>query len=228
MRRGRIGSTTKWPICGRGRIGGMNPTMRYPIVISSLRSDLSAAHCDQPEMPEFGDVAHHRCEGWPPGAGNTLVRTACAQPRPTAAVHAMPRLAANLAYLFTERPFMERFAAAAAAGFTAVELQFPYDHAPSAVKAELEQHGLTMLGLNTRARQYRGRRVRARLRARPRGRIRERCSGKALDYVVAIGGRQIHVLAGKLPPEQRRPARPSSSAISCRPPTSRRRRTSRC
>ena len=44
---------------------------------------------------------------------------------------------------------MERFAAAAAAGFTAVELQFPYDHAPSAVKAELEKHGLTMLGLNT-------------------------------------------------------------------------------
>ncbi len=61
----------------------------------------------------------------------------------------MPRLAANLAYLFTERPLMERFAAAAAAGFTAVELQFPYDQAPSAVKAEIRQHGLTMLGINT-------------------------------------------------------------------------------
>ena len=42
----------------------------------------------------------------------------------------MPRFAANLAYLFTERPFMERFGAAAAAGFKAVELQMPYDHAP--------------------------------------------------------------------------------------------------
>ena len=61
----------------------------------------------------------------------------------------MPRFAANLAYLFTERPLIERFAAAAAAGFKAVELQFPYDHAPSAVKAELERHGLTMLGINT-------------------------------------------------------------------------------
>src|SRR6516162_3691796 len=61
----------------------------------------------------------------------------------------VPRFAANLAYLFTERPLLERFAAAAAAGFTAVELQSPYDHAPSAVKAELERHGLAMLGINT-------------------------------------------------------------------------------
>jgi hypothetical protein len=37
----------------------------------------------------------------------------------------MPRFAANLAYMFTERPLIERFAAAAAAGFKAVELQFP-------------------------------------------------------------------------------------------------------
>src|SRR5258705_12860255 len=61
----------------------------------------------------------------------------------------VPRFAANLAYLFTERPFMERFRAARAAGFTAVELQFPYDQAPSAVKAELNAHGLTMLGINS-------------------------------------------------------------------------------
>src|SRR5258708_11646150 len=61
----------------------------------------------------------------------------------------MPGLAATLPYLFTERPLIERFAAAAAAGFRAVELQLPYDHAPSAVKAELDRHGLTMLGINT-------------------------------------------------------------------------------
>src|SRR3954471_2200828 len=61
----------------------------------------------------------------------------------------MPRFAANLAYLFTERPFMERFATAAAAGFKAVELQFPYDQSPSVVRAELERHGLTLLGINT-------------------------------------------------------------------------------
>ena len=42
----------------------------------------------------------------------------------------MPRFAANLAYLFTERPLLERFGAAAAAGFKAVELQAPYDQPP--------------------------------------------------------------------------------------------------
>src|SRR6266705_75256 len=114
----------------------------------------------------------------------------------------MPRFAANLAYLFTEYPALERFAAAAAEGFPAVELQFPYDQAPSAVKAELARHHLTMLGINT-----------------PPGNMhvgefglaavpgREQDFGslfrQALDYITAVGGRQIHVLAGRVPPEQR-------------------------
>src|ERR1700741_4037064 len=112
----------------------------------------------------------------------------------------MPRFAANLAYLFTERPLIERFAAAAAAGFKAVELQLPYDHAPSAVKAELEKHGLTMLGLNTAP----GRADEFGLAAVP-GREQEFAVlfKQALDYVTAIGGCQIHCLAGKVPPEQR-------------------------
>jgi 2-dehydrotetronate isomerase len=112
----------------------------------------------------------------------------------------MPRLAANLAYLFTERPLLERFGAAAAAGFRAVELQFPYDHAASAVKAEIERHGLTQLGLNTAP----GRAGEFGLAAIP-GREREWdvLFKQALDYVVAIGGCQIHCLAGKVPPEQR-------------------------
>jgi hydroxypyruvate isomerase len=38
----------------------------------------------------------------------------------------MPRLAANISLLFPEVPFMERFAAAARAGFRYVEYQFPY------------------------------------------------------------------------------------------------------
>src|SRR5207244_3751342 len=114
----------------------------------------------------------------------------------------MPRFAANLAYLFTERPFMERFGAAAAAGFEAVELQFPYEHAPSQVKAELDRHRLTMLGLNTAP----GRTDAGEfgLAAVP-GREAQFDSlfRQALDYAVAIGGRQIHCLAGKVPPEQR-------------------------
>jgi hydroxypyruvate isomerase len=39
----------------------------------------------------------------------------------------MPRFAANLSMLFTEQDFMDRFAAAAQAGFSGVEYLFPYD-----------------------------------------------------------------------------------------------------
>jgi hydroxypyruvate isomerase len=114
----------------------------------------------------------------------------------------MPKFAANLAYLFTERPFLERFGAAAAAGFTAVELQFPYDQAPSAVKAELDRHGLIMLGINTAS----GRREAGEFGlAAVAGREADFAVlfRQALDYVVAIGGRQIHCLAGKVAPEAR-------------------------
>src|SRR5258705_9765174 len=68
----------------------------------------------------------------------------------------MPRFAANLAYMFTERPLIERFGAAKAAGFKAVELQFPYEVAPAAIRAELERHGLVQLGINTQPRQNGG------------------------------------------------------------------------
>jgi 2-dehydrotetronate isomerase len=110
----------------------------------------------------------------------------------------MPRLAANLGHLFTERPLIERFGAAAAAGFAAVELQFPYDLAPSAVKAELVKHGLTQLGINTPQTPEFG------LAALP-GRERDWDASfkRALDYVVAIGGTAIHCMTGTVPPEQR-------------------------
>jgi hydroxypyruvate isomerase len=118
----------------------------------------------------------------------------------------MPRFAANLAYLFADRPLIERFAAAAAAGFSAVELLFPYEVAASAVKAELGRCGLTQLGVNTPF----GREGEAGLAALP-GREREweaalKC---ALDYAVAIGGRTVHCLAGCVPPEQR----PAAEAV---------------
>ncbi|HEY6822205.1 MAG TPA: hydroxypyruvate isomerase, partial [Burkholderiales bacterium] len=45
----------------------------------------------------------------------------------------MPKLAANLSTLFKEHPFLERFAAAAKAGFRAVEYQYPYDHKPEEI-----------------------------------------------------------------------------------------------
>jgi 2-dehydrotetronate isomerase len=112
----------------------------------------------------------------------------------------MPRFAANLAYLFTERPLIERIGAAAAAGFGAVEFQMPYDQAPSAVKAEVDQHRVAVLGLNTAL----GREGEAGLAAVP-GRESDFAAlfRQALDYAVAIGGNAVHCLAGLVPPEQR-------------------------
>ena len=39
----------------------------------------------------------------------------------------MPRFSANLGFLFTERPELDRVEAAAAAGFRAVEMHWPYE-----------------------------------------------------------------------------------------------------
>ncbi|WP_043834959.1 2-oxo-tetronate isomerase [Muricoccus aerilatus] len=60
----------------------------------------------------------------------------------------MPRFAANLSMMFTELPFLDRFAAAAAAGFEAVEFLFPYEHAPEAVAEKLRAAGLSQVLFN--------------------------------------------------------------------------------
>jgi 2-dehydrotetronate isomerase len=114
----------------------------------------------------------------------------------------MARFAANLSMLFAERPLIERFAAAAAAGFPAVEVQLPYEVPASAIKAELDRHRLTMLGLNTAP----GQPGEFGLAAVP-GREREFADlfRQALDYAVAIGGTAVHCLAGAVSPD-RRPA----------------------
>src|SRR5258708_22163012 len=103
----------------------------------------------------------------------------------------MPGLAATLPYLFTERPLIGRFAAAAAAGFRAVELQLPYDHAPSAVKAELDRHGLTMLGINTAPGQSAAGGV-GRSAVPRRAREFATLFKQALYYVTSIGGSPTH------------------------------------
>jgi hydroxypyruvate isomerase len=60
----------------------------------------------------------------------------------------MPRFAANLTMMFTEVPFLDRFAAAAKAGFTAVEFLFPYDHPAEEVGKRLHDNGLTQALFN--------------------------------------------------------------------------------
>ncbi len=111
----------------------------------------------------------------------------------------MPRFAANLAYLFTEYPFIERFGAAAKAGFEAVELQFPYDTPAAEVKRELDRRRLTMIGVNTPIDEGEFG------SAAVPGRAADFAAHfrRALDYVGAIGGRAVHCLAGKVQPDDR-------------------------
>ena len=57
----------------------------------------------------------------------------------------MTRLAANLTFMFTEVDFLDRFKAAAAAGFKGVEYLFPYDYEARVVKQKLAENGLTQV-----------------------------------------------------------------------------------
>src|ERR1700694_6324837 len=60
----------------------------------------------------------------------------------------MPRFAANLSMMFNEVPFLDRFEAAAKAGFTAVEFLFPYDHPAEEAGKRLHANGLTQALFN--------------------------------------------------------------------------------
>jgi len=111
----------------------------------------------------------------------------------------MPRLAANLGYLFADRPLLERFGAAAAAGFRAVELQFPYEQPASAIRAEIERHRLAILGINTPL----GPEGTPGLAGVPgRERDFDALFREALAYAVGIGATAIHCLSGQVPPER--------------------------
>ena len=57
----------------------------------------------------------------------------------------MPKLAANLTMLFNEVPFMERFDAAAKAGFKGVEFLFPYAFDAAAIAERLQANHLELV-----------------------------------------------------------------------------------
>ena len=107
----------------------------------------------------------------------------------------MPAFAANLSMMFTEVPFLERFAAAAEAGFRAVEFLFPYEHPPEAIAAQLQAHGLTQALFNLPPGDWaageRG------LAALPE-RFEEFKAGveTALAYAAATGVKRLHMMAG--------------------------------
>lgn len=107
----------------------------------------------------------------------------------------MPRFAANISTMFTEVPFAERIQAAAAAGFKAVECQFPYEVEAGELEARLDRAGLDLVLLNTPPGDFAaGERGLAGLP----GREAEFRAGleHALDYASRLGCPQIHIMAG--------------------------------
>ena len=113
----------------------------------------------------------------------------------------MPRFAANLGYLFTEHPLIERVGAAARAGFRGVELQFPYEVPAVAMKAEIVKYRLTILGVNSPRGERDGEFGLAALPGREKD--WEASFARALDYITTIGGTAIHCLAGHVAPNER-------------------------
>src|SRR5204863_3605522 len=110
----------------------------------------------------------------------------------------MPRFAANLTMLFTEMPFVDRFAAAKAAGFGGVEYLFPYDFEKSVLREQLQQHGLTQVLHNLPAGNWAaGERGIAILPDRV-GEFRDGVH-RAIDYAKALDCRQVNCLAGIAP-----------------------------
>jgi len=110
----------------------------------------------------------------------------------------MPRLAANISTLFTELPFLDRMDAAAEAGFTAVECQFPYATDPDAIAGRLARTGMELVLFNAPpGRPDSGERGLASLP----GREADFDAGITLaaQYAQATGCRRVHVMAGLLP-----------------------------
>ena len=110
----------------------------------------------------------------------------------------MPKFAANLSMMFNEVPFPERFAAAAKAGFKAVEFLFPYDYTPAQVAGWLKENNLKNALFNMPPGNWA---AGDRGMASIPGREQEFCDGvaKAIEYALALGTPTVHAMAGMLP-----------------------------
>ena len=110
----------------------------------------------------------------------------------------MPKFNANLTMLFNEVPFLDRFQAAAEAGFKGVEFLFPYAFDKDAIAERLDKHGLVQVLHNLPAGDW---------DAGERGiachpdRVGEFQDGvgRAIEYATALGCRQLNCLAGIAP-----------------------------
>ncbi|MGI4849381.1 MAG: 2-oxo-tetronate isomerase [Janthinobacterium lividum] len=110
----------------------------------------------------------------------------------------MPRFAANLSLMFNEVPYLDRFEAAAKAGFKAVESQFPYDYPAQEIASRLQRYGLENILFNLPPGDFaageRGLAILPGREADFRAAVE-----RAIDYANACGTRMLHVMAGILP-----------------------------
>jgi hydroxypyruvate isomerase len=122
----------------------------------------------------------------------------------------MLRLCANLKWLFTEHPFLDRFNAAANAGFTAVEYPSPYEYSAAKLRQLLKQNGLKQILINTPVGP--ATQGEASGMACIPGRETAFRDGlkKALDFAVELECPLVHVLAGIQPADV---AHESASAV---------------
>ncbi len=110
----------------------------------------------------------------------------------------MIRLAANLTMLFTEHGFLDRFAAAADAGFRGVEYLFPYDHDPQVLASALREAGVEQVLFNLSPGDWEaGERGLASLPGRE-AEFRDAVI-EALRYAEALDCPRVHAMAGLLP-----------------------------
>ncbi|MGI4944528.1 MAG: hydroxypyruvate isomerase family protein [Janthinobacterium lividum] len=111
----------------------------------------------------------------------------------------MLKLSANLKWLFTEVPLLERFNAAARAGFAAVEYPTPYEQPIATLAAHLRDCGLQMVLINTPAGD-KARGEQSGLACIPDRRDAFRDDlRKGLDYAAGLGCKLLHLQAGILP-----------------------------
>ncbi|MBJ3784520.1 2-oxo-tetronate isomerase [Devosia sediminis] len=111
----------------------------------------------------------------------------------------MPRFSANLSMLYPELDFLERFAAAAADGFAAVEYVGAYDREPQVLRDLLDRHDLTQALFNLPAGNWAaGERGIACLPDRIDA-FRESVD-TAIRYAEATRCNQVNCLAGIVPP----------------------------
>ena len=107
----------------------------------------------------------------------------------------MPRFAANLSMMFNEVPFLDRFEAAAGAGFTAVEYLFPYDYPAKDIGERLRKNGLAQALFNLPPGDWAaGEKGFAALPGRFED--LQQSLHQALPYVQATGVRRVHLMAG--------------------------------